>query len=875
MRINRFIHNWFGSTVLQLSVSLLGALVLSDMGFAKMYEEPKSFSVQDTSLAHTSLEQVERKDLPKVDVEGLLSEDRALYNKLQRPGPLRFALAMEVVFTLDNSGTTQELPDGRLWRLRIHSPRAKSHNLGITRFDMPEGAKLWIYDPAHTHVEGPYTSRHRSHRGSLWTPIIQGEEIVVEVFTPTSVAQPVIEIRKVNQGYQGFEKVGILGGNADDCNIDVMCPAGNNWPKQIRAVGAYTIEGKNICTGTMLNNTKGDRTPYFLSANHCGVNTGNDDTVEVYWNYQKINPTCNTNQFSHGPGILTDNQSGSLFRASYAPSDFLLLELSQKPDSGFNVFYAGWDTKGTGSFSPVGIHHPWLEVKAISSSTTSPTTTMYNSSSSDPLGNHWRVVWNSGVTEKGSSGSCLFDTNGRCIGQLHGGNPLACQAPNSPDWYGKFSVSWAGGGANETRLSDWLGPLPAGVTGIDGDPHITTTNGVHYDFQAAGEFVALRDPNGLEIQTRQAPVPTSHTITDTHSELPVCVSVNTAVAARVGGHSVSYQPTTSSTPDPNSLELVIDGKPAAVDQNGLDLRGGGRLVKTTVPGGLEFDFPDGSVLFATPNWWNGPDIWYFNVNLTRPFALDGTDANSFPIGGIAGPIASGDWLPQLPDGRSMGPRPSGLQERYVDLYQKFADAWRVTNESSLFKYPDGTSTENFTLRSWPPPLNSPCTIPQGQVHGAPTHVPVKPVKPQTVMKACLGITDKHARQNCIFDVQVTGNLGFAKTYRLSERVVAKSTRTTVSYDKVRLGIKELAAFTATVAQARAAGKDIPTGSVQFMVDGRKVGKPQPLDRNGQAIWKAPHVQIDKQEVTARYIPNQKSKLLPSMSALKEHTVGRD
>ena len=189
-----------------------------------------------------------------------------------------------------------------------------------------------------------------------------------------------------------------------------MCPAGNNWPKQIRAVGAYTIEGKNICTGTMLNNTKGDRTPYFLSANHCGVNTGNDDTVEVYWNYQKINPTCNTNQFSHGPGILTDNQSGSLFRASYAQSDFLLLELSQKPDSGFNVFYAGWDTTGTGSFSPVGIHHPWLEVKAISSSTTSPTTTMYNSSSSDPLGNHWRVVWNSGVTEKGSSGSCLFDS---------------------------------------------------------------------------------------------------------------------------------------------------------------------------------------------------------------------------------------------------------------------------------------------------------------------------------------------------------------------------------------------------------------------------------------------------------------------------------
>lgn len=63
MRINRFIHNSFGSKVLQLSMSLLVILGLSDLGFAKMDEEPKSFS-----LPHTFLEQVERKVLPKVDV---------------------------------------------------------------------------------------------------------------------------------------------------------------------------------------------------------------------------------------------------------------------------------------------------------------------------------------------------------------------------------------------------------------------------------------------------------------------------------------------------------------------------------------------------------------------------------------------------------------------------------------------------------------------------------------------------------------------------------------------------------------------------------------------------------------------------------------
>src|SRR3982074_2348708 len=271
-----------------------GVLVLAVSGFAVMYEEPKSFSVKDNSQ-----EQVERKVLPKLDIERLLAEDRARGKAPQRPGPHRFGVAADVAFTLANSGTSQNLPDGRLWRLRIQSPGAKNMNLGITRFDMPEGAKLWIYDPAHTHVEGPYTSRNRSHVGSLWTPIIEGEEIVVEVFSPTGVAQPVLDIRKANQGYQGFDK-GIVGGTTEGtCEIDVVCAQGVPWSNQIRAVGVYTLNGTADCTGTLLNNTALDFKPYFLSANHCGVDSVNDATVVVYWNYQSA--MCGT----HGPGSTT------------------------------------------------------------------------------------------------------------------------------------------------------------------------------------------------------------------------------------------------------------------------------------------------------------------------------------------------------------------------------------------------------------------------------------------------------------------------------------------------------------------------------------------------------------------------------------------
>ena len=122
----------------------------------------------------------------------------------QRPAPYRIAVAADVRFTPDNSGTWRTLPDGRLWRLRIYTEGAKSLSLGINSFEMPDQAKLWIYGPDRKHVQGPYSSRNRSRQGSLWTPVIEGEEIVVEVFVPVGAPAPGLVIGKVNQGFRGL-----------------------------------------------------------------------------------------------------------------------------------------------------------------------------------------------------------------------------------------------------------------------------------------------------------------------------------------------------------------------------------------------------------------------------------------------------------------------------------------------------------------------------------------------------------------------------------------------------------------------------------------------------------------------------------------------
>lgn len=857
---------WFGCRFVLVRMLCLAVLILipTASAFAMAEEAPRSFSLAGEEK---SLEQIPVKKLPKVQRELLLAQDQDLKN-LQLPGPQRFAIAADVAWTLKNSGTWQTLRDGRLWRLRIQSPGAVSHNLGITRFNMPEGAKLWIYDPQHTHVEGPYMARHRSHLGSLWTPVIEGEEIVVEVFVPAGVRQPVLVISKANQGYRGFDKTLIPGGGgvAGACENDVVCPVSAGWANQIRAVGVYTLSGVATCTGTLLNDVPQDLTPYFLSANHCGINSVNDASVVVYWNYQAT--VCG----AHGPGDITNNQTGSTFRANYAPSDFVLIELASAPPSAYNVYHSGWDATGIAPPMTVAIHHPNAGVKSISFSNSTPTSTFWGSGTTNPLGDHWRANWSSGVTEPGSSGSCLFSTaTKRCIGQLHGG-PSFCGAPSGSLWdqYGKFSVSWFGGGTSATRLKDWLDPFNTGIMAIDGDPHVTTVDGIHYDFQGAGEYVALRDVDGVEIQTRSVPVSTAPPIGDPYDGLATCVSIDTAVAAKVDGHRVTIQPNLSGVPDPSGLQVRVDGILTTLGTSPLAV-GAGRIVKVPAVSGYEIDFPNSTALYVTPQYWGSQSKWYLTVVVFRNPGSDGLDANAPSgggtpdVGGLMAPLAPGSWLPALPSGTSLGSMPATLHQRYVDLYSKFGAAWRV-GSGSLFDYASGTSTTTFTLPTWPPET-PPCVVPKAPV--------AKPLDPDVAASLCRGIVDKALNASCVFDVTITGEPGFADLFLNSQKIRAGATFTTVNDAKNPTAAGETATFTAIVTPRAAGNKDLPSGAVQFLIDDKEVGDPVPLDSNGQASLTSSDLTIGEHQVTARYIAKDGGVFLDSSSFDATHTVDRE
>ena len=283
--------------------------------------------------------------------------------------------------------------------------------------------------------KGSYTSKQRNRKGGLWTPVILGDEIVIELYVPAEASHPELIIEQVNKGYRDFSKEGTA--KSGSCNNDVVCPEGDPWRDQIRSVARYSINGTGLCSGQLMNNTALNFIPYFLSANHCGVSAANDHTLVFYWNFES--PNCG----DLGGGSLAENQSGATFRAPYTPSDFLLVELDAAPVAA-NAYFSGWDASAAAAASTVAIHHPSGDEKAISFNTDLVTSTDYLSNAVNPAEYHWRVDdWEDGTTEGGSSGSCLWDAATQlCVGQLHGGY-ASCTSDTS-DWYGKLSESWPG-----------------------------------------------------------------------------------------------------------------------------------------------------------------------------------------------------------------------------------------------------------------------------------------------------------------------------------------------------------------------------------------------------------------------------------------------
>ena len=433
------------------AILLVLLVVAPGSALAKTDRAPVSF--QKSTL---SLDLVEKRRAPDVDTDRLLAED-LVEEASGLPTPMRFAAVLPMSIDSRESGTWEILSDGSsLWRVQLSSPGALHLNLAFDHVKLPKNSALWIYSGDARTIQGAYSALDIVDPTDFWTPIVLGDELVVELHAPANVDfEPELRIVSLQHGYRAF---GTAPEKQGGCNIDVVCSEGNNYRDQIRSVGVYSFGGNRVCTGTMLNNKAGDFKPYFLTAHHCGVDSSNANSIVVYWNYES--PTCG----ALSGGSLNQNQSGATFRARDFPSDFALVELNQTPSASYDVYWAGWDATNTPASKTVAIHHPAIDEKAISFEN-EPVTAVDVSRGGVT---HWKVSdWNVGTTEPGSSGSCLFgQSSKRCVGTLTGG--FAACGNDLEDYYGKFSSHWTGGGTNATRLKNWLDPGNTGSLTLDG-----------------------------------------------------------------------------------------------------------------------------------------------------------------------------------------------------------------------------------------------------------------------------------------------------------------------------------------------------------------------------------------------------------------------
>lgn len=367
---------------------------------------------------------------------------------------------------------------GKVWLLFIESTSAYGMQFYFNQFNLPDGAMLNIFNEDKSTLLGSFSSLNNPDNQNEFikfaTQPIKGNKITIEYFEPYNVDfEGELSIANIIHCFYNIPEPG----NSAWCHQDVDCYSFlNDEKKSVCLILIYNAEEEltSTCSGFLINNNNNvipDGTPYLLSAGHCvpeNIGTYGYNTWVFVFNHQMT--SCGGSNLSSnfsftGADLLSTK---SPYSSDY---DYLLLKLKDDKEivKSFPVCYAGWSINEAQGPPYIGIHHPAGDVKKYSLSGINnmtdfsgyywypPTNTILDSYF------HWHIDWTIGAAESGSSGSPLFNSNGKSIGILSYGYPDYDYCDFSEiTGYFKFSKAWTDG-----NFKNWLDKNNTGVESVN------------------------------------------------------------------------------------------------------------------------------------------------------------------------------------------------------------------------------------------------------------------------------------------------------------------------------------------------------------------------------------------------------------------------
>ena len=395
--------------------------------------------------------------------------DGKLYRKPYNVGkvvPCSIDFAAEAELIGSTAGTD-------IYRLEIDMEQTPvGLNLYYSDFFIPQGGRLYIYTPGGEQLLGAYTHETHPKHGAFASEPLSGSKLILDYEAPRGSARPSILISGVGYLYRSVMQAhvghGIENEDASDpakdkyCQINVNCPEGDEWQEQKSSSVIYMPVFANgdisWCSGNLINNAKGDFKPYILTAAHCSGEEGTDDpSVGSFkgdfgidqskmdqwifgFHYEK--PRCNNSDYGFQMTKTLTGVNIRTYTSVYGYSDGMLLELKDEIPLDYRVYYSGWNATEQTWQNGAGIHHPAGDVTKIALYSGGLGLGQWMEGSAwviTALGgkdDHYKLMFDKGNTEGGSSGSPLYNDKKEQIGTLTGGSIRPCAQDG---FYGRLS----------------------------------------------------------------------------------------------------------------------------------------------------------------------------------------------------------------------------------------------------------------------------------------------------------------------------------------------------------------------------------------------------------------------------------------------------